>query len=431
MKWVSVILLVGCVTARGAVVVRDGEALMPVVVAVDASESLQESAGQLADMLGRIGKARVDVETAETLPSAGIVLRVVDDSYRPEHYSIASTDEGVQIVGGSDLAVQHAVWDLLYRLGHRQYFPSDVWEIVPQLSVIDVDVNCDEEPDYRSRHIWYAGRPDSWSADSYDRWIARNRMGGAFDLSTGHAWQSIVDRHSVQFAEHPEWLALIDGQRVTPDGLEKFCVSNADLRQLVVEDVLAQARANPRLDSISLDPSDGLGWCECDACRAIGGPSDRVVLLANQAAAALEEAGYDRMHIGHYAYAGHSYAPHIEPHPKVIVCVATAFSDRTPDEIIAGWKQAGVRQFGIREYHSVYPWDHDLPGASRASNIDYLKTTIPGFHEQGARFYTSETDNSWGPSGLGHFLSAQASVGRCRSRPPGRADGAVHQRLLW
>ena len=35
------------------------------------------------------------------------------------------------LLGASDLAVQHAVWDLLYRLGHRQFFPGPAWEVIP------------------------------------------------------------------------------------------------------------------------------------------------------------------------------------------------------------------------------------------------------------------------------------------------------------
>ena len=41
-------------------------------------------------------------------------------------------------------------------------------------------------------------------------------------------------------------------------------------------------------DSVSVDPSDGLGWCECEACAAMGSISDRAVTLANAVAQGLE-----------------------------------------------------------------------------------------------------------------------------------------------
>jgi len=405
MKWLVLFLLLFCSTADGAVICREGRALLPVVVSPQSSDAVKGHARQLADYLGRIGNAQFDVK--EQAATAGISLEVDFDQSQPEHYTIRSDAKSVHIVGASDLAVQHAVWDLLYRLGYRQYFPTVKWEIVPRLKLIEIDLNVDERPDYRSRNVWYSYSRDAWNYDAYLKWVARNRMGGAFELNTGHAWNGIVHRHKQEFAEHPEWLALIDGKRITPNGIEKFCVSNAELRLLVVRDVLAQAKSKPTLDSISLDPSDGLGWCECEACRAIGKPSDRVVLLANDAATALERAGYNRMHIGTYAYAGHAAPPRTKPHPKIIISVATAFSDLKPDELLAGWKKVGVNEIGIREYHSVVAWDRNLPGASRGGNTNYLARTISTFHGFGARFYTSESGDSWGPHGVGHFLSSR------------------------
>ncbi len=400
-----VVVLLVCHSAEGAILCRDGKALMPVIIAPDASDTVRQAAEDLVEYLGRIGQASFELQS--TKGANGIALEVVADPQAPEHYTIRTRDQSLRIVGGSDLAVQHAVWDLLYRIGYRQYFPTAHWEIVPRHSEIKLDLNVDERPAYRSRNVWYGYGRDPWNEETYRQWVARNRMGGGFDLNTGHSWGRIVQRHKDLFDQHPEWLALVDGKRVAINGLEKFCISNEDLRKLVAADVVTQAKAEPTLDSISLDPTDGLGWCECDDCQAIGSPSDRLILLANQAATALEEAGFDRIHLGMYAYAGHAKAPRIQPHGKVVISVATAFSDQTPEETIAAWKASGVQQFGIREYHSVVAWDRNLPGSSRASNTEYLAETIPRFHELGARFYTSESGDCWGPCGLGHFLSAR------------------------
>src|SRR2546430_13574288 len=39
----------------------------------------------------------------------------------------------------------------------------------------------------------------------------------------------------------------------------KFCISNPGLRQLVIADALAQLAADPKKQSVSVDPSDGGG----------------------------------------------------------------------------------------------------------------------------------------------------------------------------
>jgi hypothetical protein len=105
-------------------------------------------------------------------------------------------------------------------------------------------------------------------------------------LESGHAYQKIHADLKSEFDRHPEYLALVGGKRVK-EGEVKFCISNPDLRKLVAQYAVDQFTRNPESSSISLEPSDGLGWCECPECRAMGSVSDRVVILCNEAAAAI------------------------------------------------------------------------------------------------------------------------------------------------
>src|SRR5262249_15063125 len=152
---------------------------------------------------------------------------------------------------------------------------------------------------------------------------------------------------------------------------------------LVVADALSQFANDPSLPSISLEPSDGGGWCECAKCKGLGSISDRAVLLANEVATAIE-AQFPGKYVGMYAYGQHSPPPTIRVHPRVVVGVATAFisGGYTVDQLLDGWHNQGAT-LGIREYYSVHPWDRDLPGAARGSHPDYLKATIPHFHAKG------------------------------------------------
>ena len=156
-----------------------------------------------------------------------------------------------------------------------------------------------------------------------------------------------------------------------------------------------------------MDPSDGGGWCECEACAAMGSVSDRALTLANQVAEAITERFGDKF-VGMYAYNMHSPPPSIRAHPHVIISVATAFirGGYTLDQLIEGWQAQGAT-IGIREYLGVNVWDRDLPGRGRGADLEYVTTTIPRFHGQGARFYSSESSDNWGPNGLGYFIAAR------------------------
>src|SRR5207249_5921771 len=48
-------------------------------------------------------------------------------------------------------------------------------------------------------------------------------------------------------------------------------------------------RQHPDERMVSLSPSDGLGFCECARCAAVGSVSDQVFTLVNQVARAIRD----------------------------------------------------------------------------------------------------------------------------------------------
>jgi len=393
----------------------DGKALLPIVVSAGASAGTKAAAARLGDYLGRIADANFTVQTGDG--TSGIAVGCAEDfpvlkagvKFNPgeatkrEHYLLRSHENGLLLLGSTELAVQHAVWDLLHRLGHRQFFPGRHWEIVPCLPAASIEVDALEQPSYHSRRIWYGFGAWDHAKEPYADWCAKNRCVAGIELSTGHAYDGILARNRAAFAEHPEYLGLVGGVRKST----KFCISNPGLRRLVADDALAQFKADPARQSVSVDPSDGGGWCECDACARLGSVTDRAVTLANAVAAAVVAKHPGRL-VGMYAYNEHSPPPTVAAHPGVVISVATGFikGGFTVDQLLDGWSKQATT-LGIREYYSVNTWDRDLPGAARGGNLDYLKRTIPHFHEKSARFLSAESSDNWGPNGLGYYLASR------------------------
>ena len=418
--------LVTCGTAPAEVtrLADGGRALMPVVIVDAASEEVRAAAADLAEYLGRIAGARFEVAPGDG--ASGIVLGTAADfpalaegaDFAPDHplrreeYILRSEADRLVLLGATPMAVEHAVWDLLYRLGYRQYFPGERWEIVPSLPELEIEVDAREVPDYHARRIWYGWGLWDYNAEPYRLWCLRNRARSGMTLNTGHAYGRIIRAKADEFAAHPEYYALVDGERrfageVDGRGNIKFCISNPGLRDVVLEYALEYFEQDPDEDSVSMDPSDGGNWCECAECAAMGSVSDRAVTLANEVAEAVNER-YDEKFVGMYAYNEHSPPPAVEVHANVIISVATAFirGGYTLDELIEGWQERGAT-IGIREYLGVGTWDRDLPGRARGADLDYVTATIPEFHAKGARWYSSESSDSWGPAGLGYFLAAR------------------------
>tara|TARA_R110001592_G_scaffold363201_1_gene681306 strand:- start:66536 stop:69127 length:2592 start_codon:yes stop_codon:yes gene_type:complete len=406
-------------------VAENGHANIPIVVSEAASAQTRGAADDLAHYLSEITGAPFSVKTGNG--STGLAVGLLNDFPQQnaapdldgnnftikdrEKYCIRSHEKGIYLLGLTDLAVEHAVWDFLHRLGYRQYFPGSHWEVIPRQNTLQINLNVIEAPDYQNRVIWYGFGPWDYAAEPYRRWCQRNRATSGMALKTGHSYGQFIRNNQAEFDAHPEYYAYVNGRRDVRSQA-KFCISNAGLQKLIVDSSLRYFAENPEADSISLDPSDGGGWCECEACQKMGSISDRALTLANQVAAAINQPQADgntrQKYVGMYAYAYHSPPPAIKVHPNVIISVATGFlrGGHTLDDIISGWSEQGAR-IGIREYYSVYTWDHDLPGLARGSRIDYLKSTIPQFHRQGAQYMSAESSDNWGPNGLGYYLAAR------------------------
>lgn len=416
--------------ADAVLLAAGGKALMPVVTAADPGERVAGAAADLAATLGRItgadfavsaggGETGIAVGRPGDFPALDRAGAFDDGTIAGrEAYLLRSRADGLLVIGATDTAVEDAVWDLLWRIGYRQYFPGDTWEVVPAVPRLAIALDCRERPDYYSRRIWYGYGLWDYNREPYRRWCVRNRVRQGLRLHTGHAYGGIIAKNKKAFAEHPEYRGLVDGKRTS----SKLCIGNPALRKLVCDYAVGVFDRDPDRDSISMDPSDGGGWCACPRCAALGSVSDRAVTLANAVAAAINEQ-HDEKYVGMYAYNYHSPPPHVRVHPNVIISVATAFikGGLTLDEIIGGWARQGAT-IGIREYYSVNTWSRDLPGKARGGNLAYLGRTIPAFHEQGARFMSAESGDCWGPNGLGYYVAARLLWDVDEAR---RVDGIV------
>jgi Domain of unknown function (DUF4838) len=393
-----------------------------VIIAPNATPAMWATANQLAGMLSRLTHSRPKVAGGDG--SRGIVVGLPqdftalpfeasfgDNPFRREDYLLRSRKDGVWLLGASELAVQHAVWDLLYRLGVRQYFPGKTWEVLPTNDAqfpfrIAVEVN--EHPAFAARRIWYNWGFWGYNEEPYREWCVRNRMAQGFALQSGHSYEALIAANRAAFDAHPEYLALVGGERKLR-GDVKFCIANPGLRALVVEHALRYFRENPSADSISLDPSDGDQWCECADCtKQFSTIADRVVTLANAVGEALDHANLGDKRIGLYAYNRHTGPPTIRVHPRIIASATTAFigGGLTHDQVLAGWQQQGATM-GVYDYLSVVDWDWNLPRGGKGGRPGQIAADLPRYHRLGARFYDAESGDCWGPCGLGYWQASR------------------------
>jgi hypothetical protein len=319
------------------------------------------------------------------------------------------------LLGATVTAMGYAAAQLLRELGFASYAPSPRWQIVPTLQNLPAGLHANSAPSVASRSIWYAyGMPDKGRAANYAKWVFANRLTANPLINVGHSYGSIIGRNKAEFEAHPEYYALReDGKRDQERAIaaRKFCTSNAGLIELVAQDrirLLDEARAkNPAEYMVSVEPSDGEGVCQCENCKKLGAPSDRVFYLANAVARKLR-AVHPGAWVGLYAYADHRLPPNIEVEPNVYVQVALAFNrtQYTLPELVELWSKK-VSAIGLREYYGVEAWDWGLPGRMRGGNVEYHRQWIPYYAQRKLTSINAETNANWGAQMLGLYIASE------------------------
>jgi len=228
--------------------------------------------------------------------------------------------------------------------------------------------------------LWMArNRLDLWTAADTAHVPLMKKLG--FQLTGGgHTIESEFLPPSRYFARHPEWYGLHAGKRspaIHGESGDNFCTWNAAARRTLADNIVAALvdGSLAHVDELQLWMLDGGRWCECDSCRAQGGPSDRWIEVAQTVRAAVDAAtAAGRLHrsvdVVIPAYL-ETLAPPTHLHDGVrgrievtffpyFRCYAHALADSSCTEInrrlvaaYRGWQAAGHPPDAVCEYWNV------------------------------------------------------------------------------
>ncbi len=462
LRKIAAILLIFATHATMAgevVLVRDGVATLPLIAG-----SEEPPVMELKESLKQISGADFKVLEAASAESGIFVGRKSDfpslnvdgaEGLGPEGFVLQSDDRSLYLIAETPRGVQHAVTTFLHRLGCRWFFAGDEWTVIPHKKTIAGSWNERQIPSFAiQRAIWPAYGQNPKCRDDWDAWNRHNRMGAAMPIKVNHTGNGLNFRGD-DFKQHPEWFAMVDGQRQPT----KPCYSHPDVLQKAIQHALARAQDGEQM--ISMSPPDGLGYCQCPRCMSVllrtereedkstdfqPGParsfsaddpiranervnmretqkyqttfgtrpdgtlvnvtSETLFHFVNQVAEAVAKKHPD-VKIGCYAYSAYAHPPTFKLHPNVYIQITTQYR-RTPLTIEQQFKAWGerTRLLGVREYYSVYQWDWDGPDPGRV-RPDRLQQILKGFHESGVSAINAEASNNWGPRGLGYYVAAQ------------------------
>ena len=96
------------------------------------------------------------------------------------------------------------------------------------------------------------------------------------------------------FEEHPEYFALVDGQRTASRGTQ-ICFSNPEVVARAVKLARAHFDNDPSQVMFSLSANDSTGFCKCPECKKLGeNPGGQTLSFANAVASELRKTHPDK-----------------------------------------------------------------------------------------------------------------------------------------
>ena len=146
----------------------------------------------------------------------------------------------------------------------RFLMPGDIGTDIPKIKKVEV-------PDGTfSRHdpkLEYSTAPTSTPLYDYANGIYGR---GRYYSYGGHTYPRACPP-SKYFKDHPEYFGLVSGKRVGSDEKNPtLCISNPEVQELIVDSL--KRRMDDGYDVVELGQNDGWQFCECETCKALGGP---------------------------------------------------------------------------------------------------------------------------------------------------------------
>lgn len=280
--------------ADDIVLANKGRSEYSIAIAPDAGTREQFAATELQKYVKAVSGAELALNRPDAKQVISISVSKRNDLDLDDGFTIEADGKNLKITGSNERSAVYAVYAFLERhLGCR--WPTPQEEVVPKLDAIRLkDVKMAQQAGMRVRGLIATPWWGPFGPGIVD-WMAKNRMNfviigypagyeesvewrtanaaeamwkkRGFMLAAGHHSFDFFVPPKTHFAAHPEYFALLGGQRKPAGRSVQLCLSNPAVADVYVENVVAFGQRHPEVKMLALFPNDGFGWCQCDGCR--------------------------------------------------------------------------------------------------------------------------------------------------------------------
>jgi len=219
------------------------------------------------------------------------------DEFGQEDFRIVVRDDNIAIAGKSQARARGTLYGVYAFLedyvGVRfltvdhTYVPAiGTWRVVGPLDRF-------YHPPLRFRWSYYGetnGNPAFAARIRVNTVTGDEKLGGKTGLNLiNHSFHHHLSSQKYG-KEHPEYFALVDGERKLDvgGGGPELCLTNPDVLRIVTDSVLDDLSKNPNLENISVSQNDNNKYCRCRSCAEIderqGTPMGSLLTFVNAVA---------------------------------------------------------------------------------------------------------------------------------------------------
>jgi hypothetical protein len=285
--------------ADSVTLIDEGKTNVSIVLPKDAGEVLEFAAAELQEYLQKISGVKVQSGNEKITGLIPIELHVeTSDAITTDAFTLDVNNQSITLSGQNDRSVLYAVYAFLEQLGCSWVYPGESEEIVPELSTVWLAIGQSSEKasiEHRGLGLYELHKGTQELGLDLIDWMGKNRLNLLMTSEDRRDkvftqcmyWPEVKDKlypevkkrgmilelsehmTHVYFPpslgrEHPEWFALIDGER---KGTGQMCFSNAEGVDYFGDRVAEYVQNNPEADIVGTWPLDGGGYCECDGCQ--------------------------------------------------------------------------------------------------------------------------------------------------------------------
>ncbi len=430
-KFTSFILISALVISLFTVSVNAAETGFVVSEAViatreNASITDKYAADRLKYYLDKITDRDIEIVTEDKNARHRIFVGTTPEasSLADGSYTITSTSDEIIISGSGNKGAINGIYRFLEEFCGCHWYESEVI-VVPENENLTVPEGIDIE----YTPFFEYTETDTMSSRDPEFSLANGLTGGIYKKLTpeqggtvgyiGGSSHTLVNQFckpSDYFNSHPEYFALVDGQRTGT----QLCLTNEDVKNIVTSEALAllEEKHNPdaAVQILSITQADNGYYCQCENCKTLddanGSPSGTMLTFVNEIAKRIKSSGdYDNIAFDTFAYQYTRKAPsQVVPREDVIVrlCSIECCFGHTLDDPDCESNTAFMNDLSewSKICNRLYIWNYNLNcdesiniyanfGTMQRNTQIFYEHNVKGIYQQGV-YYISESDGEFG-----------------------------------